>query len=67
MVRTELDRVLRDCAQSTSCRFGFVQQAPVPKEVLHTRARERLLEHFLSDVSRPSRVPPLNEAEAPAC
>jgi hypothetical protein len=26
MVRTELDRVVRDCAQSTSCRFGFVQR-----------------------------------------
>jgi hypothetical protein len=31
----------------------------VPKEVLHTRARERLLEHFLSVVLRPGRVPPL--------
>ena len=31
----------------------------VPKEVLHTRARERLLEHFLSVVLRPGRMPPL--------
>jgi len=41
MVRTDLDPVVRDCAQSTSCRFGFVQRghAAVPqdnrKEVLY--------------------------------
>ena len=31
----------------------------IPKEVLHTRTRERLLEHFLSVVLRPGRMPPL--------
>ena len=35
------------------------QTKAIPKEVLHTRARERLLEHFLSVVLRPGRMPPL--------
>ena len=35
MVRTELDRVVRDCAQSTSCRFGFAQRrhAAAPRHI----------------------------------
>jgi hypothetical protein len=40
-------------------RPGFKKIKAVPKEVLHTRARERLLEHFLSVVLRPGRMPPL--------
>ena len=37
----------------------------IPKEVLHTRTRERLLEHFLSVVLRPGRMPPLTRQSPP--
>ena len=33
--------------------------------MLHTRARERLLEHFLSVVLRPGRMPPLTSQSPP--
>ena len=54
MVRTELDRVVRDCAQSTSCRFGFVQQAGPFRSPKATVLLHGLFLRCCSPLSRPS-------------